>query len=49
VTNGAERDKAWQLTNAEEQSKDPEKKGAAVLIKLDLIEQIDGNVIMKRD
>jgi len=49
VTAGPERDKAWALTNHEEQSKDPEKKGAAVLIDLDLIEQIDSKVIMQRD
>jgi predicted pyridoxine 5'-phosphate oxidase superfamily flavin-nucleotide-binding protein len=49
VTGGPERDKAWELTNHEEQSKDPEKKGAAVLIDLDLIEQIDSKVIMQRD
>ena len=48
-TSGPERDKAWTLTNHEEQSKDPEKKGAAVLIDLDLIEQIDSQIIMKRD
>ena len=49
VTGGPERDKAWSLTNHEEQSKDPDKKGAAVLIDLDLIEQIDSTVIMKKD
>jgi len=49
VTGGPERDKAWELTNHEEQSKDPEKKGAAVLIDVDLIEQIDSQVIMQRD
>ena len=49
VTSGPEREKAWTLTNHEEQSKDPDKKGAAVLIDLDLIEQIDSSVIMKRD
>lgn len=49
VASGPERDKAWSLTNHEEQSKDPEKKGAAVLIDLDLIEQIDSTVIMQRD
>ena len=46
---GPERDKAWGLTNHEEQSKDPDKKGAAVIIELDLIEQIDSTVIMKKD
>jgi predicted pyridoxine 5'-phosphate oxidase superfamily flavin-nucleotide-binding protein len=49
VLSGPERDKAWELTNHEEQSKDPEKKGAAVLIDVDLIEQIDSQVIMQRD
>ncbi len=49
VAGGPERDRAWELTNHEEQSKDPEKKGVAVLIDLDLIEEISGNVIMKRD
>ena len=49
VTGGPEWEKAWGLTNHEEQSKDPEKKGAAVLIDLDLIEQIDSTVIMKKD
>jgi len=49
VTGGPERDKAWSLTNHEEQSKDPDKKGAAVLIDLDRIEQIDSTVIMKKD
>jgi predicted pyridoxine 5'-phosphate oxidase superfamily flavin-nucleotide-binding protein len=49
LTSGPERDRAWELTNHEEQSKDPEKKGAAVLIDVDLIEELSGNVIMKRD
>ena len=49
VSSGPEWEKAWNLTNHEEQSKDPDKKGAAVLIDLDLIEQIDSTVIMKKD
>jgi IMP cyclohydrolase len=49
VTSGPERDKAWALTNHEEQSKDPDKKGAAVIIDLDRIEQIDSTVIMAKD
>jgi len=49
VTSGPERDRAWTLTNHEEQSKDPDTKGAAVLIDLDFIEQIDSQIIMKRD
>ena len=49
VTGGPDWEKAWSLTNHEEQSKDPERKGAAVLIELDLIEQIDSTVIMKKD
>jgi predicted pyridoxine 5'-phosphate oxidase superfamily flavin-nucleotide-binding protein len=49
VTGGPEWDRAWELTNHEEQSKDADKKGAAVIIDLDLVEQIDSSVIMKRD
>ena len=49
VRSGPDWEKAWGLTNHEEQSKDPEKKGAAVLIDVDLIEQIDSTVIMKKD
>jgi predicted pyridoxine 5'-phosphate oxidase superfamily flavin-nucleotide-binding protein len=49
VTSGPERDQAWALTNHEEQSKDPDKKGAAVIIDLDRIEQIDSSVIMQKD
>lgn len=49
VTGGPERDRAWELTNHEEQSKDLQKKGAAVLIDLDRIEQIDSSIIMQRD
>jgi predicted pyridoxine 5'-phosphate oxidase superfamily flavin-nucleotide-binding protein len=49
VADGPERERVWQLTNHEEQSKDPEKKGVAVLIELDLVEQIDSKVIMQRD
>lgn len=49
VKDGPEREKAWSVTNHEEQTKDPEKKGYAVLIDLDLIEQIDSTVIMQRD
>jgi len=49
VTSGPERDRAWELTNYGEQSKDPEKKAAAMPIDLHLIEEIDSKVIMKRD
>jgi len=35
------------LTNHEEQSKDPKKKGAAKLVDLDLIKKGDSKVIMK--
>lgn len=49
VTSGPDWEKAWSVTNHDEQIKDPEKKGAAVIIDLDSIEQIDGTVIMKKD
>jgi hypothetical protein len=49
VKDGPEREKAWGLTNKPEQEKDPEKKGVAILIDLDLIEDLSGAVVMKRD
>ena len=48
VESGAERDRAWALTNAEEQGKDPERKGVAVLIDVDLVEELSGAPIMSR-
>jgi Pyridoxamine 5'-phosphate oxidase len=49
VRSGPERERAWQLTNSEEQSKDPDKKGFAVLIDVERIEELSGAVIMTRD
>ncbi|HEV8019758.1 MAG TPA: pyridoxamine 5'-phosphate oxidase family protein [Candidatus Lustribacter sp.] len=49
ATDAAERDRAWALTNALEQSRDPERKGVAVLIRVDLIEDLGGVAVMKRD
>ena len=46
---GPDRERVWHLTNSEERDKDPEKKGVAVLIDVDLIEELSGAVIMKRD
>ena len=46
---GPERERAWELTNTEERDKDPKKNGFAVLIDVDLIEELTGNVIMKQD
>lgn len=46
---GPERDRAWDITVKAEQEKDPEKKGVAVLIRVDLIEELSGTVVMKRD
>jgi pyridoxamine 5'-phosphate oxidase-like protein len=49
VKDGPERERAWELTIPGEKQRDPEKKGYAVLIKVDLIEELSGNVIMKAD
>src|SRR5436190_6896175 len=49
VRSSSERERAWQLTNSEEQSKDPDKKGFAVLIDVERIEELSGAVIMTRD
>jgi hypothetical protein len=49
IVEGAERERVWDLTIPKEKEEDPEKKGVAVLIRLDRIEDIKGNVIMQRD
>ncbi|CAN0016298.1 unnamed protein product [Phaeothamnion confervicola] len=49
VESGPERDRAWELTNREEQLKDPDEKGVAILIDVDRIEELSGAVIMQRD
>ena len=49
LTSGADRDKVWELIPEAERKPDPEKKGAAVLVRLDRIEEISGNIIMQRD
>jgi predicted pyridoxine 5'-phosphate oxidase superfamily flavin-nucleotide-binding protein len=46
---GADRDKVWELIPEAERKPDPEKKGSAVLIKLTSVEEMSGNVVMKRD
>ena len=49
LSDGADRDKVWELIPEAERKPDPEKKGAAVLIKLSSVEEMSGNVVMKRD
>jgi len=49
LTSGADRDKVWEIIPEAERKPDPEKKGAAVLVSLRSIEEISGNVVMKRD
>ena len=46
---GADRNKVWDLIPEAERKPDPEKKGTAVLIKLTSVEEMSGNVVMKRD
>jgi predicted pyridoxine 5'-phosphate oxidase superfamily flavin-nucleotide-binding protein len=43
------REKVWERTIQAEKDRDPEKKGVAVLIDVDLIEELSGNVVMKAD
>ncbi len=49
VTSGPDRDKVWELIPEAERKPDPEKKGAAVLVRLDRVEEISGNIVMQRD
>lgn len=43
------RERVWELTVPLEKEKDPERKGVAILIDVDLIEELSGTVVMKRD
>ena len=45
----ATRRRVWDLSPAAEQARDPEKKGVAILIRVDLIEDLGGQVIMRRE
>jgi predicted pyridoxine 5'-phosphate oxidase superfamily flavin-nucleotide-binding protein len=49
VQSGPERERVWNLTIPAEQERDPEKKGVGVLIAVDRVEELTGNVVMKRD
>jgi hypothetical protein len=49
AADGPERDRAWELTNGAEQSRDPEKKGVAILVRVDKIEELSGKIVMQRD
>jgi hypothetical protein len=47
LTEGAERDQIYERTVPAEQEKDPDKKGAAVLITVERITDLGGNVIQE--
>lgn len=49
LADAAERERAWELSPPAEQARDPEKKGAAFLIRVDLIEDLAGEIIMQRE
>ena len=49
VKAGPERERAWDLAGEVERSRDPEKKGFAVLIAVEKIEELSGAVVMARD
>jgi hypothetical protein len=46
---GAERERTWELTVPAEKERDPDRKGVAVLIRLERVEALSGAVIMARD
>ncbi len=49
VDSGPERERAWELTIPIEKKKDPDRKGVAVLIDVDRIEELSGAIIMELD
>jgi predicted pyridoxine 5'-phosphate oxidase superfamily flavin-nucleotide-binding protein len=49
ASDAATRERVWALSPAAEQARDPGKKGVAILIRVDVIEDLAGQVIMQRD
>jgi predicted pyridoxine 5'-phosphate oxidase superfamily flavin-nucleotide-binding protein len=49
LSDGAVRDKVWELIPEAERAPDPQKKGKAVLVKLSSVEELSGNVLMQRE
>lgn len=49
VESGPERDKVWTLIPEAERKPDPEKKGTAVIVRLQSVQELSGAVIMQRD
>jgi predicted pyridoxine 5'-phosphate oxidase superfamily flavin-nucleotide-binding protein len=49
ATDEATRQRVWDLSPKAEQARDPEKNGVAILIRVDLIEDLAGQAIMKRE
>jgi hypothetical protein len=45
----ATRDKVWNLSPRGEKDRDTERKGVAILIRVDAIEDLSGQILMKRD
>ncbi len=46
---GEIRNKVWEITPQAERDRDPDKKGVAVLVRIDSISELSGNVLQKRD
>jgi hypothetical protein len=46
VESGELRDRVWERTIAAEQARDPERKGVAILIDIDLVEEFSGKSIL---
>jgi predicted pyridoxine 5'-phosphate oxidase superfamily flavin-nucleotide-binding protein len=49
ATDEADRERAWNLSPKAEQDRDPQRKGAAILVRVDRVEDLSGDVIMQRD
>lgn len=49
VDDPAIREAVWQKTIAHEQERDPEKKGIAILIEVQRVEELSGKILMQRD
>jgi len=46
---GPERERAWNAMAEAERERDPKKSGVAILVRIDLIEELSGAIVMMRD
>lgn len=49
LPDGPERDRVWSMTPEHERKQDPGRKGRAVIVRLQRVEDLNGKILMQRD